>query len=280
LVGDRRTHSAVVAAVERATGDTLSFKSYRTLAAAVRAIDEQRIYTALDLGGEHPRLFIASAAGVSVARVLTQAAEAAEHAGVPSLAVTDLHPLPPGDPQGLVTFYVTLAATILGFVTMFQLRANAAPMGLREWIGCIAVLAVAGGLLLTLVTDPILGALHGPFVELWAALAGEIAVAAVVCSTIIVLIGRWAIMPTWLLFVALGNASSGGAVAPPLLPPFFAFVGAFLPTGATVETIRSAVYFTDAQHVQPMLVETVWLVCGVAALLASTRLVGRLPGRP
>ncbi len=53
--------------------------------------------------------------------------------------------------------------------------------------------------------------------------------AAVVCSTMIVLIGRWAIIPTWLLFVILGNTSSGGAVAPPLLPPPYAFIGRFLP---------------------------------------------------
>jgi hypothetical protein len=38
----------------------------------------------------------------------------------------------------------------------------------------------------------------------------------------VVLIGRRAIVPTWLLFVVLGNSSSGGAVAPPLLPAPFA----------------------------------------------------------
>ena len=29
---------------------------------------------------------------------------------------------------------------------------------------------------------------------------------------------RWAFIPTWGLFVAIGNVASGGAVAPPLLP--------------------------------------------------------------
>ena len=36
-------------------------------------------------------------------------------------------------------------------------------------------------------------------------------------------------------------------MAPPLLPAFDRFVGRFLPNGATVETIRNAVYFTDQQ---------------------------------
>jgi hypothetical protein len=280
LVGDARAQASVVAAVESATNRSLRLRSYPSTAAAEHAIEEQTVYAALELDASHPRLLIASAAGVSVARVLTQAAEQLEHGRTPSLTVTDLHPLPANDPQGLVAFYVTLAATIVGFITMFQLRANSAPLGLRAWLGYIAVLAAAGGLLLALIIDPVIGSLHGPFGELWAALAAEIAVAALVSSTLIVLFGRWSILPTWLLFVVLGNASSGGAVAPPLLPPFYAFIGRFLPPGATVDTVRSAVYFTHAQHLEPVIVELVWLGCGLAGLLFATRLLGREPGRP
>jgi hypothetical protein len=280
LIGDRTTQAAVLGTVERAAHGSLNFRAYPSTAAAARAIDQQKVYAALELAPGRPRLLIASAAGASVARVLTQAAEQLEHGALPALTVVDLHPLPAGDPQGLVSFYVTLAATIVGFLTMFQLRANSAPLGLRAWLGYIAVLAAVGGLLLALITGPVIDALHGPLGELWAALAAEIAVAAVVCSTMIVLFGRWSILPTWLLFVVLGNASSGGAVAPPLLPPFYAFIGGFLPPGATVDTIRTAVYFPGAQHAQPMLVEAAWFACGLAALLLATRLLRRLPGAP
>ena len=47
---------------------------------------------------------------------------------------------------------------------------------------------------------------------------GGSAVAALFASTMVVLIGRWAILPTFTLFVTSGTCSSGGAVAPPLLP--------------------------------------------------------------
>src|SRR5205085_11029656 len=101
------------------------------------------------------------------------------------------------DPQGLGSFDVTLAATILGFVTMFQLRANARGMRLRDWLACILVLAAVGGLTLALVVDPLLGALRGSFGELAAALGAQIAVAALFNATMLTLVGRWAIIPTW-----------------------------------------------------------------------------------
>ncbi len=95
----------------------------------------------------------------------------------------------------------------------------------------------------------------------------------------IVLIGRWAIIPTWLLFIILGNTSSGGAVAPPLLPQPYAFVGRYLPPGATVGIVRTAVYFRHQQHLEAFAVQAGWLACGVAALLISARLLGRGPAR-
>jgi hypothetical protein len=278
VVGSRAHRPGVIPALETATGNGLRLTPYASLAHAEHAISEQRIYAVLALKASRPSLFIASAAGTSVARVLEQAAHAVpERAGGP-LQIVDLHPLPPTDPQGLASFYVTLAATILGFVTMFQLRANAESLSLRAWLVCILILALAGGLVLALITDPLLQALRGPFPELWAALAAEVAAAALFNSAMLTLIGRWAIIPTWGLFIAVGNAASGGAVAPPLLPAFYRFVGRYLPNGATVETIRNAVYFTAHQHLEPIIVETAWIAGALVLLLVAARRRGRTPG--
>jgi hypothetical protein len=276
LVGRPAQQLALIRALERATHGALTFRPYGSAAAAQHAIAQQATYAALVPGLSRPQLLISSASGASVARVLERAAGVAQGAGQP-VRVVDLHPLPPADPQGLTSFYVTLAASFVGFVTMLQLRGNAAGLSLRGWLASIAVLAITGGLVLALIADPVLGALPGPFPELWLALGAEVAVAAVVCSTMIVLIGRWAIIPTWLLFVILGNTSSGGAVAPPLLPQPYAFIGRFLPPGATVGIVRAAVYFRQQQHLEPFAVQAAWLACGVAALLISARLLGRGP---
>jgi hypothetical protein len=180
-VGATAQRPGLVEALERATGGALAFRPYRSAAAAEAAMGQQSIYAALVAGPGQPRLLIASAAGASVARVLEQAAGQVPVAGPGAsspLRVVDLYPLPAGDPQGLVSFYVTLAASIIGFITMFQLRANASGLSLRGWFISIGVLVVVGGLVLAVVADPIIGALNGPFPELWAALSAEMAVAA------------------------------------------------------------------------------------------------------
>jgi hypothetical protein len=138
---------------------------------------------------------IRRAAGTSVARVLERAAQAVPARAGGPLRVVDLHPPPPTDPLGLASFYATLAATTLGVVTIFQLRANAESLTLHAWLICIIILALVGGLVL--ITDQLLKALRGALPELWAALAAEIATAALFNSAMLTAVGRSAIIPRW-----------------------------------------------------------------------------------
>jgi hypothetical protein len=276
LVGDPRGATTLVGAVEAAAHDAIEFRPYPTAEAAEAAVDRQILGGVLVLGRQ-PELLVSSAASPSVARALEQAAGQASRVTGTPVEVVDLHPLPPSDPLGLVPFYVTLGATLLGFITMFQLRANAPALSLRAWLAVTALLAILGGLLISIVADHLTGALHGPFLELWAALAAQIAVTALFCSTMLVLLRPWAMIPTFVLFIAVGNPSSGGAVSAPLLPPAYAVIGRFLPSGATVSIIHNAVYFRHVQHVGPFIVEGAWLVGCLAALLISVRVLRRTP---
>jgi hypothetical protein len=93
-------------------------------------------------------------------------------------------------------------------------------------------------------------------------------------SLMVVLVGRWAIVPSFMFFVVLGNSASGGAVAPPLLPPPFAFLSQWLPSGATVTALRQAVYFPADQHVHP-----VAALATRATVLFATDAPGLAPAR-
>jgi MFS family permease len=238
---------------------------------------EQRAYAGLVLGANPPELLVASATGASVARLLRQATEQVEAGTGRQILVVDVRPLSPKDPQGLVMFYAMLAATIAGFLLTFQLRANASGLTLRAWVGFALGGALLGGLTISVIAGPVLGALGDRVGVLWAIVSTQMAIAAVVNSTNLALFGGWAILPTWLLFVIVGNAASGGAVAPPLLPPVYAFIGRWLPSGATVEALRNVVYFPSAQQVQRYVVLAAWLLGALAALLLVTRAWGLRP---
>jgi hypothetical protein len=266
LVGNPAAQPRAVAAVEGVAGGKLDFSRYASVGAALHAIDEQRVYAALDLTSTRPTLYVASAAGASVARVLERI-----YAVDPVVRVVDTHPLQAKDPNGLDLFYRMLVGTIIGFVTVFQVGAQARGLLVRHHAAFVMGLAVAGSFALTLVGGALLHGFAASDPEQWGILALHILAVASFASLMSVVIGRWAILPTWLFFVILGNTSSGGAVSPPLLPAPFAFVSQWLPSGATVTALRDAVYFRHDQHVHPIAVLAIWAAALFGAWLAIAR---------
>jgi Protein of unknown function (DUF3533) len=262
LVGDPANHPAMVEALEQATDGSLSFTAYGSVAAARRALDLQRIYAALDLTSARPTLYVASAAGASVARLLERVP-----LSDPAVRVVDTHPLSPSDPNGVDIFYLMLVSTIVGFITVFQVRSNAGELQPHHWTAWILGFAIAASLCLTIVVGPVLGRFHVPMPETWGILSLHILAVASFASVMSLLLGRWAIVPVWLFFVVLGNSSSGGAVSPPLLPAPFAFISQWLPSGATVTALRDAIYFHGYQHLRPPLVLAAWAVTLFAVML-------------
>jgi hypothetical protein len=61
----------------------------------------------------------------------------------------------------------------------------------------------------------------------------------------------------------LGNPNSSGTAAWPLLPPFLASIGRWLPPGASVSAQHDAIYFPGHQHVEPILVLAAWSLAGL-----------------
>jgi hypothetical protein len=272
IVGDGDAHPGPVDAIQRVAGGKLDFHLYPSLPAALRAIDSQNVYAALDVASQRPTLYVASAAGASVARVLERIATVD-----PGVRVRDTHPLSVHDPNGLNILYLMLVTTIVGFLTIFQVRANAGELRRRHQIAVVVGLALTASLVLTLVDGPLLNRLTLPVPETWGILALNLLAAASFTSLMAVLIGRWAILPTFLFVVVLGNASSGGAVSPPLLPPAFAFFSQWLPAGSTVTALRDAIYFTHHQHAQPIVVLATWAILVFTAwLLVSRRREARI----
>jgi hypothetical protein len=266
LVGNPAGNARTIAAVQGVADGKLNFRRYPSVAAARDAIDRQQVYAALDLTSPRQTLYVASAAGASVARVLQRISAVA-----PSVRVVDTHPLAPKDPSGLDLFYRMLVATIIGFVAIFQVRAHARGLRAGHYALLVVGLAIGASLALTLVGGGLVDGFTGSEPEEWGILALHILAVASFASLMAELIGPWAIVPTFLFFVVLGNSSSGGAVSPPLLPPPFAFFTQWLPSGATVTALRDTIYFGSDQHARPILVLAVWATVLFAAWLLVAR---------
>jgi hypothetical protein len=255
LVGSAQHNPRAVTDLESVTDGKLALRRYGSLTAARDELDRQHIYAALDLTATRPTLYIASAAGASVARVLERVYPLDSH-----IRVVDL-------------FYLMLIATIVAFLTVFQVRANAGGLPLKHWTVFVAGYAFVAAFALTLVVGPLLNRFDVPVPETWGILFLHILAVSSFASVMTVLVGRWAILPTWLFFVVLGNSASGGAVAAPLLPAPFAFLSQWLPSGATVTSLRNAIYFPSFQHARPLLVIAAWaaLLLGVMVTTAHRR---------
>ena len=269
VIGNPASHVQAVNAVERVADQNLHFTRYPSLAAARQALHQQKVFAALDLTQRTPHLYLASAAGASVARVLEQVALTDTR-----IRVVDTHPLAQADPNGVDIFYLVLVSTIVGFLAVFQVRVNAVGFPLRYWWWFVLAFAPAAALVLTLVDGPIFNRLALPVLDSGAILTLQ--TVSSFASTMVDLIGRWAILPTWLFFVVLGNTSSGGAVSPPLLPQPFAFLSEWLPSGAAVTSLRNAVYFHPYQHAEPIAVLATWAAASFAVMLVASRRAGRV----
>ncbi|WP_291055663.1 ABC transporter permease [Herbiconiux sp.] len=278
LVSQSVTADQLDANLENVSGTSFVVQEFATSADAKEAIEQQQIYGAVvtadagDGSTTSPELYISTASGASVARLIeADAASIGAKLGI-TLTVTDLNPLAASDPGGLVLFYLALACTIIGFVGAIQTRVNAGLTLAGELIWDVARAALVG-LVVTLTAGPILGFESFPILPVWAVLSVTVFIAGAVYSFFRVVIGgRWALLPTWVLFILVSNPSSGGAVAPQLLPPFYEFMGRWMPTGATVRALRDLTYFPNAGHPEPYLVLGVWLLVATAAFVIARRI--------
>ncbi|MFJ9910783.1 ABC transporter permease [Actinacidiphila glaucinigra] len=266
VVDDSPQLQKFVAGMDSGLSTELVQRRFATRAAAVDAVDRQHVFAVAQTraGGGTVSFDLVPAAGASVARVLAAAAPvAASQAGV-RLSLGDLRPLQPGDPQGLAIFYITLAAVIVGFLGAVQLTVHASELRPLERFATIVVYSVLGSLSIVAVVDWGLHVLRLPFLQSWAILTLTMVTSGLVFTAFYMLFGKWAILPTWLLMVLLGNPSSGGAVSWLLLPQPLGAVGRWLPPGASVNAQHNAIYFSGNQYAFPYLVLFGWAVAAAA----------------
>ena len=272
------------AALAQRLDATQAFSATRvpSRAAAIRRIGDREAFGAVVAAPGGFEILTAQAAGISVATGLATDLPARLRAAAARSArirVTDVRPLPRADSRGITPFYLAVGLVVAGYLgaAFLGLVFGTKPVGRRVWwrllvVGTIALLM---GLLSVALVHAI-GPLSGNYVAL--ALA-----AFLLCFTVgnlaVGLQSALGVLGTGLailLFVVLGNPSSGGPFSTELLPGFWRAIGPWLPTGAGVDLIRNIAYFDGNATARPIAVLIGWTVIGIllAALFARARPLG------
>ncbi|WP_273846467.1 hypothetical protein [Rubrobacter calidifluminis] len=267
VVGSNGAVARFERVVEGAVGNDLKLERKRGVSEARGAIDDREVYGAVVLGRGGDRLLVADAASPIVSRMLREEFSGIERSQGRTLSVEDVRPLPGGDSRGLSSFYAVVGWVVGGYLlaTAVAILRGRNVEGWRAALGRVggfAAYAVAAGAIGAVLLEGVIGALGGPGADLAAIGALVVFATAVAAAALQALLGIAGTGAAILLFVVLGNPSSGGPYAPELLPQPWRTLGVFLPPGAGTTLVRNTVYF-GGNH-----------IAGALGVLAAYAVVG------
>jgi len=208
-------------------------------AAADEAIKTREAYGAIVLTPGGPELHVASAAGPAVSTLLTQAASSLGN-GRPA-PVRDVVAIDPDDPRGTgfgaAFLPLAITAMLAGMLIFLAVRTRGARLAA---LGTFAVLAGLAG---AAVQQYWLGILPGDYLANAAVMSlVGLAIAGTITGLGAVLDRAGLALGAIMVFL-VGNALSGVASAPELLPQPWGEFGQWLPIGAGGTLLRSVAYF-------------------------------------
>ena len=240
---------------------------------ARQLVGQRKLAGAYLPSSQRPTLIVTTAAWPTLASSLeaTFRQVAAEQEDRP-LALDDVRPMPADNPSGSANFFFFLIICTLGAYMSVVALATAAPE-LPEYqrLAVVAAAAVLSPVVAYLIGGPGYGAFSGSFGTIIAMLAaGALYAFAVGAISRLMQLGLGAAVggllgPLLLIFVNF--PSSGGSVAPQLLPGFWRFLNHFWIGAAGLDANRNILYFSGADVGTDVLKVLAWIAAW-AALLA------------
>lgn len=272
----------VVDQLDGLPGDPVTAETVSDEATARRQVLDRTVDAAVlvDPTGRSDRLLVASAGGPSVAQTAAQIAQSVERARHRQVTVTDIRPPAPGDGRGMGSFYLVLGWVVGGYLTasIIGIAGGARPANPHRTVirlGALAAYSVVSGLAGAIVVDPVFSTLTGHFSALWALGALIVFAAAATATALQILFGLVGVGLAIVLFVVLGNPSSGGVYPASLLPPFWSAIGPLLPPGAGTTAVRNTVYFQGHATSGALWVLAGYALGGILVSLAASPWRGR-----
>jgi hypothetical protein len=287
LVGSPALASRAGTVLAHQVPGAFTVTSYPTKPAARSAITGRSIDAALVPSPVVQHLLVATAVSPAETNAIIKVFSAAAGRAHMPLAVTNIRPLHPGDPDGLsqVFFVVALLAPSLAFGN--QLISRIGPRLNELWhLGMIAVYALIIAAVATAIADALIGALTGATWAIFGIGALLAFASAVMSAAATRWVGGIGYLVVLLLFVPVGISSSGTTLGPHMITPWYADLGKALPPGTAQPAIRNVTYFNGNAILDPLLVLSAWALAGVIALALAAvlhppvRQPGQQPASP
>ncbi len=276
IVGSPQLVSAAARELDRRAPGAFLILGYRSLAAARTAILHRSVYGAFE-PGRPPSLLVADAASLSVATILQKTFTAAARAQGAPLIVHDLVPLPSTDPNGATAFSATLSLVIAGVLgsSMLYLVTRRRPLAVH--LAAVLALGVGAGLLMAVATNIVVGAFHSQFLAIWGVAALFVLALALPIAFFQRLLGLPGTGIGLLVFIVVGDPSSGGATAPQLLPDPWRAISQALPPGAAATAMRDVVYFHGYGATRALIVLGIYAALGAILAIITDRIRAGAP---
>ncbi len=137
-------------------------------------------------------------------------------------------------------------------------------------LAALVILAAGAGVLTALVTNVIVGAFAGHFLAVWGVATLFVLAISMPVAAFQVLLGAAGAAVGLLVFIVVGDPSSGGSTAPQLLPSPWRAISQGLPPGAAVTAMRDVVYFQGFGATRALLTLGAYAVFGaIAAVMVN-----------
>jgi hypothetical protein len=240
-----------------------------SVGAATRLLAERQLAGAYVPSPTRPRAIVVTAASPSLAQfvegVLRQAAARQNR----PLTVLDVRPMPSGDPTGTPNIFFLIICTLAGFLIVAVLGLAAPNLTEGQRVTLVAAAAVLAPTIAYLIGGPGYGAFSGDLGTILAMLGMGILYTVAVAGTARLMqlaFGLAAMLPASLVLIFLNIPSSGGPLAPQLMPGFWRFLSHFWIGAIGLDANRSILYFGGAGVGNDVLKLLAWVAAWGAIL--------------
>ncbi|MEV3869577.1 ABC transporter permease [Streptomyces sp. NPDC049906] len=276
VVGDAGTARQVADRLPGPPADTFRVTAVADERAARTAVEHGEVFAAYSPGPDRAELWYAGAHGPAVTALVTEGLAPLAAADGQRLEVVDAVPASPQDTRGLAVFYTTFGLVLAGYLFGIMTYQLSPGVSVRRRLAGLAAFGAVGGVTVALVVSAF-GALPAPFAGV-AALVALVALAVGAATMVLVrALGVLGSSAAAVVFMTVGNATSGGSLPAEFLPPWLAPFSEVLPVGVGVRAVNGLAYFHGDGVLAGVLVLGLWIAAGVGGMLVLERGGYRLP---